>query len=221
MTTMIGTLYRYPHPLDPARFIYVGQGPNRDRDHRSGKQYFGRRFQKKFPGLELPQPIKEQIEVADHLELNELETIWMFRFHTWHGYPDGMNLTLPGADDYKRIARLGGLIGGRIAVETGQLKSVSSKGGQVGGRKAVEDSLGFCGRTPEQMVEDGHKGGSIGGLIGGPNRFKLHGNPATPEGIVTGGRITCCLRWNIKRGKLCTCGYHVDVVLNQNKGATK
>jgi hypothetical protein len=57
---MIGTLYRYQHPHDSARFVYVGQGGNRDRQHRSGKSSFGRRFKKQFPDAVLPQPIKEK-----------------------------------------------------------------------------------------------------------------------------------------------------------------
>jgi hypothetical protein len=64
---VVGTLYRYPHPLDPTRFIYVGQGAKRDVDHRRGSKEFGKRFKKKFPGIELPQPIREQVEVKDLL----------------------------------------------------------------------------------------------------------------------------------------------------------
>jgi hypothetical protein len=97
---MIGHLYRYPHPNDPARFLYVGQGRKRDRNHRSGKSSFGRRFKRDFPNVDLSQPIREEFEVGDHIELNELETIWMFRYHTWYGYDGGMNYSLPGSSDY-------------------------------------------------------------------------------------------------------------------------
>src|SRR6202030_2967867 len=107
---MIGHLYRYPHPHDPTRFIYVGQGGNRDWSHRSGKSSFGRRFRRDFPGTELPQPIREDVEVESYIELNELETIWMFRYHTWRGYSGGLNLRFPGAKDYKELARMGGLV---------------------------------------------------------------------------------------------------------------
>ena len=95
---MIGTLYRYPHPYDSARFIYVGQTTDvhrRDKDHRSGKLDFGLRFKKKFPDADLPQPVLEQVEAFDQTELNELETIWMFRYHTWRGYPDGYEPVFP------------------------------------------------------------------------------------------------------------------------------
>lgn len=115
---MIGHLYRYPHPLDSTRFIYVGQGAKRDQAHRSGKSSFGRRFKEKFLGVELPQPIREEFEVQNWIELNELETIWMFRYHTWRGYQDGMNLQIPGAEDYRSISKFGG----QSAVESGQLE---------------------------------------------------------------------------------------------------
>jgi len=96
---MIGHLYRYPHPMNPEKFLYVGQGPKRDRSHRSGRSAFGKRFRKQFPGIELPQPIREAVEVDSQLELNGLETVHMFQYHTWYGY-GGMNYSLPGSKDY-------------------------------------------------------------------------------------------------------------------------
>jgi hypothetical protein len=135
---MIGTLCRYPHPHDSTKFIYVGQGPKRDKDHRNGRTSFGRRFKKIFPNEELPKPIMEQIEVDDQIGLNGEETIWMFRFHTWRGYGNGMNITLPGLQDYRAFSRLaqlcwdkearfqvqrkGGLTSGRNAVKSGQME---------------------------------------------------------------------------------------------------
>ena len=101
---MIGYLYRYPHPLLSGVWIYSGQGKSRDKNHRSGRSSFGRRFRQRFPGVELPRPILEAVEVRSQLELNEEETIWMFRYHTWCGYEDGMNLTFPGSDDYKGMS---------------------------------------------------------------------------------------------------------------------
>ena len=95
---MIGHLYRYPHPYDATKFIYCGQGEKRHNVHRSGVSSFGRRFKKLFPGIELPQPIREVVDVQDQLELNELETIWMFRYHTWRGL-GGMNIVFPGSQE--------------------------------------------------------------------------------------------------------------------------
>jgi hypothetical protein len=105
---MKAILYRYPHPRDSTRFIYVGQQRGRDRDarHRRGYEGFGKRFKEKFPGIELPHPVREEIEIKDHLELNELETIWMFQYHTWCAYPDGMNLCFPGSLDYQSITAM-------------------------------------------------------------------------------------------------------------------
>src|ERR1700684_4172099 len=105
---MIGVLYRYPHPYDSTKFIYVGQGARRDKKHRAPFSSFGKRFKKKFPEIELPQPILEKIEVRDQIQLNEEETIWMFRYHTWVGYPDGMNITFPNTCDYKNLGRITG-----------------------------------------------------------------------------------------------------------------
>jgi hypothetical protein len=112
MTLLLGMVYVYPHPHDPTKFLYVGQQTsvktNRDRDHRSGRSHFGRRFKKRFPGVELPQPMNEYFEYAAPLELNEWETILMFKYKTWHGYEGGMNITIPGASDYKNIGTLSG-----------------------------------------------------------------------------------------------------------------
>src|SRR5258708_21051606 len=82
------TIYRYPHPSDAGKWLYTGQAVNparRDKEHRRGKEGFGRRFKKMFPGVELPQPDFQEVEVKDYLEANEEETIAIFRHHTWHG----------------------------------------------------------------------------------------------------------------------------------------
>jgi hypothetical protein len=134
---MIGHLYRYPHPFDSDKFIYVGQGSKRDQTHRKGKTSFGRRFKNLFLNVELPQPIREQVEVRDQLELNELETIWMFRYHTWRGYESGMNLTFPGGFDYKNMSALAGGLGGKIS-------------GHAVGRKHRENGTGLFSK---EMLE--------------------------------------------------------------------
>lgn len=112
---MIGHLYVYPHPFEPGKYLYVGQGPKRDSQHRRGKSSFGRRFYKAFLGVQLPEPKRWTVEVKDGFELNEEETIAMFRYHTWRGYDGGMNVTFPGSDDYKNWAR----IAGQMNVESG------------------------------------------------------------------------------------------------------
>lgn len=132
---MIGHLYRYPHPIEKGKFLYVGQGTFRDKAHRSGATSFGRRFKKCFPNSELPQPVREVVEVDSQLELNELETVWMFRFHTWQGYSGGMNLVFPGSQDYKEIRKLvpieslsrAGRKSGNKNVENGHLEKVRPK----------------------------------------------------------------------------------------------
>ena len=123
---MIGYLYRYPHPTEVGKFIYVGQGKNRDQAHRAGRTSFGRRFKRDFPKDLLPKPTKEIVEIESQLELNELETIWMFQYHTWCGYPGGMNLTFPNSADYSNMNALGNLPGAR------------AKAGKISGQKNVE-----------------------------------------------------------------------------------
>jgi len=209
---MIGTLYRYPHPHDTNRFIYCGQGAKRDQRHRSGKKGFGCRFKKIFPSIELPQPIREQVEVENQLELNELETIWMFQYHTWHGYEGGMNLTFPGSTDYTNMGLIGGPIVGRKNVESGLLASICRSGGfktfELHGNPATKEGWLKAGRI---AVENGQLASlrtAEHQRKAGRERIRLYGIPSTPEGRAKGGRSTCCLRWNIRRGKLCVCGTH-------------
>jgi hypothetical protein len=155
---MLATLYRYSHPLEPNKFLYVGQGAQRDTRHRSGSTAFGRKFRRDFPAIELSQPIKEEIEVQDQCELNELETIWMFRFHTWRGY-GGYNITIPGSKDYKFIGNL-------------QPHEAKVRGGITRGKRHAIEKTGVCGRTPEKIRLDAIKGGQIGGCISGKNNVK-------------------------------------------------
>jgi hypothetical protein len=186
---MIGHLYRYPHPHDPTRFIYVGQGAKRDPQHRLGKEGFGCRFKKQFPGVELPQPIRESVEVENYIELNELETIWMFQYHTWRGYEGGMNLTFPGSDDYKIMGSLGGPIGGRIGGRATNESTNGRKGnggriggrvqGPIQGRKNVENGHLASIRTPENQAKGGRKNIESGHLA----------SIRTPENCAKGGRI--------------------------------
>jgi len=128
----------------------------------------------------LPQPIREEIEVQNQLELNELETIWMFRFHTWRGYPGGMNLMLAGSQDYKNLGR----ISGRKAVENGHLARVRS----VSGRKARESG---------HLARIASRGGRTQGRKNAENG---HLASIASKGGRLGGRITNHERWHIKRG---------------------
>jgi hypothetical protein len=211
-------LYRYPHPVIPEKWIYIGQTRRlgqRDGEHRIGKEGFGKRFKKVFPQCILPTPEFFGETITNKGDADFAETVEIFKHHTWWGYPDGMNLTLPGSVDYENIGR----IGGRKAVKSGQLASIKtfetcSKGGKIGGkisgRKNVEtghmDSMHTIDNQRKggrKNIESGHitsiatkescsKGGKIGGRKGG----------------LKGGPIGMCQRWNINRGKPCTCGKH-------------
>lgn len=224
---MIGTLYRYSHPQDSTKFIYVGQGSSRDKEHRSGRIGFGRRFKKRFLGMALPEPIKETINVSDQFELNEEEIIWMFRYRTWHGYPAGMNLTLPIFDDYKNLGKLSGSIQGPKNVENGHMErmrkkitpemwvEIHRKGGLVTGNNNIK--TGHIQRLGRENIKSGRLASVTTKetcAAGGRRHFELYGNPGTFEGRSKVGRIygriTCCLRWNIRRGKPCVCGNHLQ-----------
>jgi len=201
---MIGHLYRYPHPFDLTKFLYCGQGLNRDKKHRRGETSFGRRFRRDFPNTELTQPVREQVEIVDQLDLNELETIWMFRFHTWRGYDGGMNLTFPGSKDYKNVSSLGASVGGVISgqlavknktgihnpsfnreeasrkggfknVESGHLQRISSAGGKASGA-VVGKRNADSGRMREVQQMGLGKGGKIGGPKGMHIRWHIGRN---------------------------------------------
>jgi hypothetical protein len=195
---MQGTLYRYPHPTEPTKFLYVGQGPKRDRDHRSGKSSFGRRFKRDFPGVELPQPIKEVVEVIDYLELNELETIWMFRFHTWRpAYSGGYNIVLPGSQDYESLGKIYGPINGQKAKESGQIQRL---GKQDRMRRKGKAAVGYMGGISN--VTSGHLsriaalGGRAAGRLTTEKKTGIHGlsQEERTENARKGGAIQGALR---------------------------
>ncbi len=194
---MIGYLYRYPHPHDSTRFIYVGQGAKRDQAHRSGKSSFGKRFKKLFPNAELPCPVREQAEVKNWLELNEEETIWMFRYHTWRGYQDGMNLIFPGSTDYKIMGKIGGPTAGSNAKKFGLgffASGMASKGGRIGGKSHAKS--GHCARIARI-------GGLAGGRIGGGKNIASGHleRLRTSEHQKKASEIALHTHWHIDRNK--------------------
>lgn len=213
---MIGTLYRYPHPKDPSRFIYVGQGPNRDKQHRFGFTSFGKRFKEIFPNTRMPEPIKEIVEILDHSELNDLETIWMFRYHTWRGYPNGMNLTFPNTIDYKLIGsyqcredkvkgnaplpREARVLGGKRVYELHPefRKQIGRKVGLI----LLKSKLGLFGMSEEDKLKACSDGGKIGGRIatqsGHINRIKTV--ESLKKGQLMGGDKSRHTRWHVNRG---------------------
>ena len=172
-------LYRYPHPTIPNQWLYVGQGVNRDKQHRSGASSFGRRFRKLFPDTHLPEPVRWTEPASNYLEANEAETIAMFRYHTWRGYQGGMNLTLPGTKDYEHLGKIGGAVVGRITKENG---------------------TGLFRLTSEQLSQAGRKGGLIGirnmpreakvrgGKTSGPDNLKKMTKEAKIRGCYLGGK---------------------------------
>jgi 5-methylcytosine-specific restriction endonuclease McrA len=71
--------------------------------------------------------------------------------------------------------RIGGLIAGRIAVESGHLARIRRKNIQSGLHAHIS-------------------------ALGARVRNALHGNPATPESCAKAGRISNHLRWHVRRG---------------------
>jgi hypothetical protein len=203
------SLYSYPHPFDPCKWLYVGQGVNRDSRHRSGKTSFGRRFKALFPDIRLPGPVRWAEPADNHLDANLAETVAMFRYHAWHGYPGGMNLTLPGSQDYTDMGHIGGKVNSE---KPGYFARIGHIGGLIGGHKGGITAIRKLSREAkvrggkeaariqprEAKVRGGHAGGSIGGHLGGP----------------IGALITNCLRWNVHRGKPCICGKHKILTLS-------
>jgi len=212
--TMVVCLYRYPHPFIQDKWLYVGQGIDRDKRHRSGKSSFGRRFQTLFPNATLPQPVRWEETANNCLDANCAEILAMFKYHTWRGYPGGMNLTFPGSHDYKNISRLGGIM---------QPREAKIKGGKSQSREArIKNWKKYADSTPlslqkrvshiiavkngTETARENVKSGQASNLgksgLGGRTVAKIPGHMAVLN------RIAMCLRWNVHRGKPCTCGKH-------------
>ncbi len=193
-------LYRYPHPTVSNSWLYVGQGASRDTRHRSGKTPFGKRYLKEFSGVMLPLPVRWTEPAVNQSEANLAETVAMFKFHTWHGYSGGMNFVLPGSQDYRKMGNLqprevrvkSGKRLGLENVKTGHLRMISRLGGlavppEVRSRLGKATNLKL---TREQRSRGGRN-------VSREDRVAMY-----------------CKRWNINRGKPCTCGKHTGIVLS-------
>jgi hypothetical protein len=107
-------------------------------------------------------------------------------------------------EDCKAGGQIGGKIGGRKAVESGQLASVASTGGQIGGKRTYERKTGLFARSEEQKKEDA----TIGGKKGGQQTLKLktgiHGlSPEERrENGSLGGQSGNHLRWHERLGRI-------------------
>jgi hypothetical protein len=184
------TIYRYPHPTEQGKWIYTGQTNNlvrRDRRHRNAKVGFGRRFKKAFLDMELPHPEFQEMEVQNHIEANEEETIAIFRNRTWHGQ-GGMNLTLPGSDDYKNFGKIGGQIGGSTGGRATNKTTEGRKGN--GGRKNLLDGTGIFGRSAGQHSEDSRRAGLTNVITGQIHRLGVAFGPISGRKAVESGQLS-------------------------------
>ena len=230
---MIAYLYRYPHPDNPNKFLYVGQETvlgRRHSDHLRGLRGFGLRFKKQFPTQTLPEPIREQVEVENARELNELETIWMFQYHTWRGY-GGMNLQIPGGEDYKVAGKLGALsqvasgmmsrkgkLQGTKNNKNGHMYRMREKNKNAGRNLVIWNKLNNFNSLPQvkaarsrnakKMGQEAVRSGrllkfcSLGGKIGGKKNV-LSGHLErirTPQSSSKGGLYGTHQRWHVLRG---------------------
>lgn len=112
----------------------------------------------------------------------------------------------PHSEDIKRRCREFGRISGRKAVESGQIFRISNlpqakkaqrNNGRVQGRKNVESGQLAKVSTTESRIKGGHIAGRISG-----HKAVESGHWAR---VASSG---ACQRWNINRGKPCTCGKH-------------
>lgn len=226
---MIGYLYRYCHPSNPSKILYVGQGKTRDYRHRNGKSSFGRRFKKRFPASELPQPIHWTVEVQNQLELNEEETIAMFRFHSYHWWEGGMNLSLPGSLDYKILGKMSAIINRQnktsavfsrtqeqqkansvflrnwwknmpLQQKEKHIENFRNMGKKFGNQNVINGHLAIIRQNPKRLSNLRAKKQGV--------RAKESGQIQALGKTGVGGKISRCLRWNIKRNKPCICGVH-------------
>ena len=129
------TIYRYAHPLKAGRWLYTGQTTNlrrRDNEHRKATEGFGRAFKRAFPNAELSKPDFQEFEVSNTSDANTEEIIAIFRNHTWHGQ-GGLNFGLPGAHDYRAMARAAG----NARTKSGDLQKIATKGGIARGKQLI------------------------------------------------------------------------------------
>jgi hypothetical protein len=201
---MIVHLYRYPHPFIRDKWLYVGQGTKRDKDHRSGRSSFGFRFRKLFPNIPLPSPVKWQEAVENQFDANRAETVAMFHYHTWRGYIGGMNLSLPGSRDYEKMAQYNGHLQGCRNAENGHMAKIQRIGCGIGNQAQPLEAKKLGGKTQGiQNVKSGH--------INRMHCLAASSRLTEPLGFRAGIlRAALCQRWNINRGKPCACGKHSD-----------
>jgi hypothetical protein len=226
--------YRYRHPLEQGKFVYVGQSKNpahRDVLHRSGEEGFGRRYKRKFGGMPLlPMDVGWHEPVIDELEAKVIEAEGMFRFHTWHSprWPSGMNEILPGKASYAEMGIVGarnqpreakvrnGLRRGAQAIATGQLASIASLGGAAAMAKMSHEAHVRGGRIGGKRMskEDRLR---VTSLAGRNKPMDIRVRDARVGGQTTAkihghmakaSFVGQCVRYHIKKGLPCICGHH-------------
>jgi hypothetical protein len=188
-TAQIVHLYRYPHPTEPGRFLYVGQGADRDRVHRGGTTSFGRRFKQDFPGVALPQPVRWTEPATTDKERNAAEERAIVLYHTWD-YEGGYNVVTPGTEWFLKLSHE-------------QLTRGRANGGETRGPVLGKEYGPINGRIS----------GPITGKIAGAKA--VASGQIQQLGLVYGKingsrtvKIMNCVRWHIRRGKPCICGHH-------------
>jgi hypothetical protein len=155
----------------------------------------------------------------------------MFIYKTWRGYDDGMNMQLPGADDYKSASRQAFLYttpeqrsanarrAGLKNVDSGHIQDLGRRYCRVGGLATTESGqLAKIRELPKTKaaqrevgrnnVESGHlarissKGGRKGGLVSGRIAVESgHLASIAASGGRAAGRIVGHNRWHLARNQ--------------------
>jgi hypothetical protein len=154
-----------------------------------GKSSFGRRFKRLFPDTPFPQPVRWEEPANNHLDANLAETVAMFKYHTWYGYPGGMNLTLPGSTDYRDIS----LIANRVHEANGTAlwgltKEQRAEASRLSQCTQKAKRLGIFRLTKDQLSKNGKKGGTTGGPVQG-RRNADNGHLAKIRQLATKSRL--------------------------------
>lgn len=183
-------IYRYPHPVEIERWVYVGQTvdiKSRDQKHRYGRTAFGRSFRTTFPEMTLPMPVICRVRgTAEEINKAEEQAIEQYQTSAAAG---GFNKTKPGSLDYRLISLLGN-------------KAVKPESRVRGGKEAQR--LYGCLFTSEQRSRGGLKNAASGHLA------RVRSFQGSSKGGKVGAVKTNCLRWHVNRGNPCVCGGHDD-----------
>ncbi len=182
-----GVIYGYRDPVT-GKMRYIGQTENPIKRHKKHLKanLSVDKWLRSFTNPPQPEVLCEVTGTDRQVFLEDManrETVAMFHHHTYlPSYPNegGFNRSLPLSVDYKNLGRIGGIVAGRIATESGHLKRIAGMGGRISGRQNVESghlariqSSGGKAQGPIQGQKNIESGQIRSlGLIQGPKNTK-------------------------------------------------